>query len=122
MVVKNAVEDGCTGCPRKNSPLACCYSGANGLFFLGHPVCVTLFHMLVSNFHIHEFYAKKLTSIDTSLLLVEIFGLDLHISTYMMTMILTKLKVLGWWMDDLFIFVCLIIFNCQPKNKSLDQI
>ena len=29
-----------TGCPKKNSPLACCYSGANGLFFLGHPVCV----------------------------------------------------------------------------------
>ena len=27
-----------TGCPKKNSPLACCYSGANGLFFLGHPV------------------------------------------------------------------------------------
>ena len=22
-----------TGCPKKNSPLACCYSGANGLFF-----------------------------------------------------------------------------------------
>ena len=27
-----------TGCPKKNSPLACCNSGANGLFFLGHPV------------------------------------------------------------------------------------
>ena len=26
------------GVPQKNSALACCYSGANALFFLGHPV------------------------------------------------------------------------------------
>ena len=35
----NAMIDD-TGCPKKNGPLACCYSGANGLFFLGHPVDV----------------------------------------------------------------------------------